>query len=79
MRLAAAFAILLVSAASASAQGKPLPKFGDYPVKTIYKGKPAKPKIYGDLKRYYEFLLHVGDRRRRHLRGRVCNRQAPLR
>ena len=45
MRLAAAFAILLVSAASASAQGKPLPKFCDYPVKTIYKGKPAKPKI----------------------------------
>ena len=54
MRLAAALAILLVSAASASAQDKPLPKFGDYPVKTIYKGKHAKPKIYGDLKRYYE-------------------------
>ena len=54
MRLAAALAILLVSAASASAQEKPLPKFGDYPVRTIYKGKHAKPRIFGDLKRYYE-------------------------
>ena len=54
MRLAAALSILLVLAASASAQDKALPKFGDYPVKTIYKGKHAKPKIYGDLKRYYE-------------------------
>ena len=67
------------SAMSASAQDKPLPKFGDYPVKTIYKGKHAKPKIYGDLKRYYQVVLYVGDRWRRHLRGRVCNRQAPLR
>ena len=54
MRLDAALAILLVSVASASAQDKPLPKFKDYPVKTIYKGKHAKPKITGDLKRYYE-------------------------
>jgi len=54
LKLAAALAILLVSAAGASAQDKPLPKFGDYPVKTVYKGKHAKPRIYGDLKRYYE-------------------------
>ena len=54
MRLAAALAMLLVSAVGASAQDKTLPKFGDYPVKTIYKGKHAKPKIFGDLKRYYE-------------------------
>ena len=40
-RLAAALAILLVTAVSAFAEDKPLPKFGDYPVKTIYKGKYA--------------------------------------
>lgn len=54
MRLAAALAILLVCAPSASARDKPLPRFGDYAVRTIYQGKHAKPRITGDLKRYYE-------------------------
>jgi hypothetical protein len=54
MRFAVALAALIVSVTGALAQEKPLPKFKDYPVKTIYKGKGAAPKIYGETKRYYE-------------------------
>ena len=53
MRVVAVLTILLVSTAGAVAQDKSLPQFKDYPVKTVYKGKPAKPKLTGETKLYY--------------------------
>jgi len=40
-------------AAQAPAQDAPLPKFKDFPVKTIFKGKPARPRLSGEFKRYF--------------------------
>jgi hypothetical protein len=45
--------MLLAAAHAAAAQDAPLPKFKDFPVKTIFKGKPAKPRLSGEFKRYY--------------------------
>jgi hypothetical protein len=57
MRMLAAILLGLVTLSAAGAQtpakDAPLPKFKDFPVKTIFKGKPAKPRLSGEFKRYY--------------------------
>ena len=37
----------------APAQDAPLPKFKDFSVKTMFSGKPARPRLSGEFKRYF--------------------------
>jgi hypothetical protein len=58
MKILIATTVLLCLAlpTAAQAQDAPLPKFKDHPVKTIFKGKPAKPRLDRETKRYYGHL-----------------------
>jgi len=57
-RLAFALAALVALSATASAQEGGAPKFKDYPVRTIFKGKPAPPALETefeqDRREYFE-------------------------
>jgi hypothetical protein len=49
--------VLIVCFASISAQQKPLPRFQDYAVKGIYKGKTASVKLAGSSARMFRTML----------------------
>jgi hypothetical protein len=55
MLAAILLSLVTLSAAGAQTPAKDasLPKFKDFPVKTIFKGKAAKPRLSGEFKRYY--------------------------
>ena len=63
-RLALALACVIALSASAHAQGGGAPKFRDYPVKTIFKGKPAPPALETefeqDRREYFEMAAERG-------------------
>jgi hypothetical protein len=60
----ASFGVLLVCAlatpAWAQSANRPLPRFEDYPVKQIYKGVPAAPKIITSAQRKYRTRIREG-------------------
>lgn len=52
--------LLLASSAMSGAQTKPRPRFEDYPVKDIYRGKPAAPVLKTRNQRLFRTMIREG-------------------
>ena len=58
MKLLSALALALALAAPTWPQKGKIPRFEDYPAKTIFKGPPAAPKLNKPLERMYQAKIH---------------------